>query len=85
MMLSHYKFKQHLNNKAIEYGCKVYDVSEEYTSLTCSLCGLQSKNYDNKRVKNCNCGHKVDRDILIKNIYMVLLKEGRKPEATIKP
>lgn len=91
MMLSHYKFKQHLNNKAIEYGCKVYDVSEEYTSLTCSLCGVQSKNYDNKRVKNCNCGHKVDRDIngarniLIKNIDMVLLKEGRKPEATIKP
>jgi len=77
-MLSHYKFKQHLKNKGLEYGCKIIDVTEEYTSLTCTRCGKQSKNYDSNRIKQCECGYKIDRDIggsrniLIKNIDKVI-------------
>jgi transposase len=71
--LSHYSFKQHLINKAAEYGCEVKIVTEEYTSKCCSRCGILSNNYCN-RVKTCkNCNLTIDRDIngsrniLIKN------------------
>jgi len=61
-LLSHYKFRQHLIQKSIEYGCKVETVTEEYTSQTCTKCGEMSKNYVN-REKRCNCGYKINRDI----------------------
>jgi len=71
--LSHYKFRQHLLNKAEEYGCTVKIVTEEYTSKCCSNCGILSDIYD-YRLKKCpNCDLKIDRDlngsrnILIKN------------------
>lgn len=71
--LSHYKFRQHLLNKAEEYGCTVKIVTEEFTSKCCSNCGILSDNY-NYRLKICpNCDLKIDRDlngsrnILIKN------------------
>ena len=80
MSLSHYKFRQHLLNKSQEYGCKVVIVGEEYTSMTCTKCGLQSKNYTN-RVKSCrNCRYKLDRDvggarnILLKNLDSEIVK-----------
>ena len=71
--LSHYKFQQHLINKAAEHGCEVKIVTEEYTSKCCSRCGMLSNNYT-KRVKSCKyCNLTIDRDlngsrnILIKN------------------
>jgi putative transposase len=71
--LSHYKFRQHLLNKAEEYGCSVKIVTEEFTSKCCSNCGILSDKY-NYRLKICeNCNLKIDRDlngsrnILIKN------------------
>ena len=33
-MLSHYKFRKHLINKANEYGCEVNVITEEDTSIT---------------------------------------------------
>jgi IS605 OrfB family transposase len=61
--MSHYKFKQHLINKANEYGCSVNIVTEEYTSMTCSKCGHQSKLYKN-RIKQClMCKYEINRDI----------------------
>ena len=36
---SHYMFKLRLKNKAIERGKQVIDVTEEYTSKTCSWTG----------------------------------------------
>jgi hypothetical protein len=71
--LSHYKFKQHLLNKAKEYGCCVQIVTEEYTSKCCGKCGLLSDKYK-YRLKICPyCNLQIDRDvngsrnILIKN------------------
>ena len=74
--LSHYKFRQHLLNKSQEYGCVVRVVGEEYTSMTCTNCGLQSKSYNN-RIKSCrNCKYKIDRDIGgARNILIKNLKE----------
>ncbi len=59
---SHYKFKQHLINKCNEYGCEIEIVTEEYTSVACSKCGIISNNYNN-RIKTCECGSKIHRDI----------------------
>ena len=62
-MLSHYKFRQHLKNKCIEYGCELIIVTEEYTSKTCTKCGKIGDNYNN-RIKTCaHCGYKINRDI----------------------
>lgn len=77
-MLSHYKFKQHLLNKAEEYGCKVEIVDESYTSMMCGYCGKLSKNYQG-RIKHCSlCKKTMERDyngsrnILIKNINLLV-------------
>lgn len=73
-MLSHFRFRQHLMNKGNEYGCQISEVTEEYTSKTCTNCGVMSNKYT-KREKSCDkCGYKIDRDlngsrnILIKNV-----------------
>lgn len=87
-MMSHYKFKQHLINKADEYGCLVEIVTEEYTSVTCSKCGSQSKIY-NERVKQCmKCKYEINRDINGSiNIFHknrdYILKKRRKAFGTI--
>ena len=76
--LSHYKFKMHLSNKCREYGSELVEATEEYTSKTCTNCGIQSDNYNN-RMKKCKCGYKINRDIngarniLIKNIKKVVI------------
>ena len=71
-MMSHYKFKQHLQHKCVEYDCELEIVTEEYTSKCCSNCGTLSDKYDKKRVKKCpNCKFTNDRDInASKNILM---------------
>lgn len=83
-MMSHYKFRQHLQNKCLEYGCNLHVVTEEYTSQCCGLCGCLSKNY-NGRIKTCDeCNHKMHRDIngarniLLKNIDKYkIVRSGR--------
>ena len=80
--LSHYKFKEHLKKKSIEYGSEIIIVTEEFTSKTCTNCGCQGTSYDKKRIKQCVCGVKIDRDIngarniLIKNIKKVVRPKG---------
>jgi putative transposase len=61
--LSHYRFRQHLLNKGQEKGCKIEVVNESFTSQCCGACGHLSKVYDSKRVKQCKCGNKIDRDL----------------------
>lgn len=64
MMLSHYKFRQHLKNKCLEYGCHYINGDESYTSLTCTKCGYQSNVVNKKRMKTCqNCNYEIDRDV----------------------
>lgn len=63
LQLSHYKFRQHLLHKAVEYGCSVDIVTEEYTSQCCGKCGMLSKYYK-ARTKHCSfCKFEIDRDI----------------------
>jgi putative transposase len=73
--LSHFRFRQHLLNKAQENGCKVEVVDESFTSQCCGGCGRLSKKYSFKRVKKCKCGCNIDRDlngsrnILLKSLF----------------
>ena len=72
--LSHYRFRQHLQNKCLEKGCKMEIVNESYTSITCGGCGKQSKQYKDRR-KICSCGCEIDRDLNgSRNILMRSLK-----------
>lgn len=59
---AHYRFKQFLKCKAEEYSCEVVEVSEAWTSRTCSYCGkIHPKN--SKKTLKCDCGAIVDRDL----------------------
>lgn len=60
---SHYRFKQVLKNKAELSGCQVIDVTEEFTSKTCTYCGHVHQKLGGNKVFKCpNCGHKIERD-----------------------
>ena len=75
--LSHYKFKQHLKMKCLEYGCEFISCTEEYTSKTCSNCGHLNdyKAIKERTLKCTNCKKEVNRDINgSKNILMKYLK-----------
>jgi len=77
--LSHYKFKQHLRAKCLEYGCEFIDCTEEYTSKTCSNCGMLNKEIKERTLICSFCKKKINRDINgSKNILMKYLK-GVKP------
>ncbi len=72
-MQKHNSFKIYLKAKAKEYGTKVYDINESYTSQACTNCGQPplggnpkgrlSKEYDKERIKQCECGKRIDRDL----------------------
>ena len=64
MTLSHYQFKQTLKHQATKYGSSVVDVTEEYTSKTCSKCGhIHQKLGGNKKYVCPSCGHSIPRDV----------------------
>jgi putative transposase len=71
---AHYRFKQFLKHKAKEYSCEVVEVSEAYTSRTCSYCGkVYPKN--SKEIMKCDCGAIVDRDLNgARGIYLRALR-----------
>ena len=84
--LSHYKFKMHLLNKCKEYGSELIEVSEEYTSKTCTVCGIQSEKYSKERIKKCECGFHIDRDINgARNIMIKNIKKVVRPRDMIDP
>ncbi len=62
MTFAHYRFKQFLMAKGEEYQCDVQEVSEAYTTKTCSYCGKQH-NMGSKKTMKCSCGATVDRDL----------------------
>ena len=60
---SHYRFKKVLKNRAELSGCQVIDVTEEFTSKTCTKCGrIHTKLGGNKVFKCPECGHEINRD-----------------------
>lgn len=74
--LSHYRFKQTLKHQATKYGCSVVDVTEEYTSKTCSKCGhIHTKLGGSKKFKCPVCNHTLDRDL--NGAFNILLKALR--------
>ncbi len=80
--LSHYKFKQHISLKAMEYGCQLINVTEEYTSQCCGRCTKLSTTYNYREKKCIYCNYRIDRDvngsrnILIKNIDKLIKNES---------
>ena len=76
MTWSHYRFRQMLKAKAVLTGTRVVVVvTEEFTSKTCSCCGLIKNNLGVSKIYNCRiCKRIMDRDengarnILIKYI-----------------
>jgi putative transposase len=85
-MSSHYKFKLHLLNKCKEYGSELIEVTEEYTSKTCTNCGIQSNTYSKERIKKCKCNYEINRDINgARNIMIKNIKKVAIPWGTIHP
>jgi putative transposase len=62
---SHYRFKQTLKHHAVKRGCIVVNVTEEYTSKTCSKCGQVHNKLGGNKVFKCpnpDCQNVMDRD-----------------------
>ncbi|WP_293114293.1 transposase [Moorena sp. SIO4G3] len=79
---SHYRFKQVLKNKAELSGCQVIDVTEEFTSKTCTRCGhIHPKLGGNKLFKCPECGHEINRDF--NGALGILLKALRDTSFTL--
>ncbi len=81
---SHYRFKLTLKHQALKRGTKVTEITEEYTSKTCSKCGhIHPKLGGNKKFVCPKCGHKIDRDvngavnIFLKTLCAIVTKEGK--------
>ena len=78
LTLSHYRFTVFLKQKAKEYGVRVIDVCEAYTSKTVSWTGEIIANLGGSKVIKSSEGHKMDRDlngargIFIKNVARAL-------------
>ena len=74
LTLSHYRFKQRLKQKALEYGVQVIDVCEAYTSKTVSWTGEVVEKLGGAKVITASDGTRMDRDlngargIFVKNI-----------------
>jgi len=73
---AHYRFKQTLKHQASVRGCSVVDVTEEYTSKTCTKCGHIHTTLGGSKVFNCpQCGHSIPRDF--NGAFGILLKALR--------
>jgi putative transposase len=60
---AHYRFKQTLKHQALTRGVTVIEVSEAYTSKTCTKCGhIHVKLGSSKIFKCLNCNHEINRD-----------------------
>lgn len=60
---AHYRFKQALKDRAELSGCYIVDVTEEFTSKTCTLCGHVHTKLGGSKIFKCpECGHTLLRD-----------------------
>ena len=75
--LSHYRFRQRLQQKCAKYGCQYLEVTEEYTSQTCGSCGNLNKTLDKSRTFECPyCKTVINRDMNgARNIFIKNHKE----------
>jgi putative transposase len=72
LVLSHFKFKVRLKEKAYEYkNFRIHDVNESYTSKTCSCCGCMNDVGSKKKFVCSHCGTSHDRDVnAARNIFI---------------
>lgn len=69
--LQHYKFRERLKNKCIEYSSTMKICTEEYTSKTCTRCGQLNEVGSSEIYKCGSCKLTIDRDINgARNIYL---------------
>ena len=76
---SHYLFRQRLIHKSREYPwCKVVLVQEDYTSMTCGLCGKINEKLGSSKDFHClSCDYEADRDInASRNILLKYISEN---------
>jgi len=70
---AHYRFKLFLKQAAYRRGCIVIDVTEEYTSKTCTRCGhVHTKLGGSKKFKCPECRFEIPRDF--NGAFGILLK-----------
>lgn len=71
---SHYSFKELLKVKMERLGNKLIECTEEYTSKTCTSCGIINRLLGISKKFICpfiNCGKRIDRDIgAARSIYL---------------
>ena len=74
---SHCSFLDRLIYKSQEYSnCRVIEVTEEYTSKTCTCCGTINESLGNKDILTCECGVTIERDFNgARNILLKYLTE----------
>lgn len=73
---AHYRFKLFLKQAAHRRGCIVVDVTEEYTSKSCTRCGhIHTKLGGAKKFKCPECGFELPRDF--NGAFGILLKALR--------
>ena len=78
LSLQHYTFQQRLMDKSkLKNGCKVMICTEEYTSKTCSSCGIINDKLGSNELFICkSCNLQIDRDINgARNIFIKNVKE----------
>ncbi|HEY9779354.1 MAG TPA: transposase [Leptolyngbyaceae cyanobacterium] len=79
---AHYRFKLHLKQKAELNDCNVIDVTEEFTSKTCTSCGHVHRKLGGAKVFKCPvCNHTIARDF--NGAFGILLKALRDTSYTI--
>jgi putative transposase len=70
---AHYRFKLHLKQKAELNGCNIIDVTEEFTSKTCTKCGHVHQKLGGSKIFKCPvCQHTIARDF--NGAFGILLK-----------
>lgn len=75
--MGHYAFRQRLKDVAGHSGKTVLECSEEYTSMTCSRCGVLNRTLGSAKVFRCkSCSLRIDRDLQgAFNIFLKYAKE----------
>jgi putative transposase len=69
--LQHYRFKERLRFKCVEYSSKLVDCTEEYTSKTCTRCGTLNEVGSSEVYRCSKCNLTIDRDVNgARNIYL---------------
>jgi putative transposase len=88
LQLSHYRFRQVLLSMARRYkDCRVIEVSEHYTSMSCGACGMKNRGlYGSKTFVCPYCNFECDRDVNgARNILLKYLCDAEIPLANGTP